>query len=144
MSERGRERSVKKKDAFRLAVEYTKELLEPFQLYAVSKQVMYQSIAKAKTRVRKSNPRFRRMHKVAGIHSGNLGLEQVETVVIHSNSRYLINKEKDFAILHRITSGRGKVNDNANIIISIDEANALLELNDLNDASFKLKLHRFK
>ncbi len=144
MSERGRERSVKKKEAFRLTVEYTKELLEPFRLYAVSKQVMYQSIAKAKTRVRTSNPRFRRMHKVAGVHSGNLGLDQVETITIHSNSRYLINKEKDFAILHRITSARGIVNSNANIIISIDEANALLELNELTDTGFKLKLHRFK
>lgn len=143
MSERGRERSAKKKEAFRLTIEYTKEMLEPYQIYAVSKDFVGQLIAESKTRVRNSNRRFSRLHKVASVHCGNLGLSRTETVLMKSTCGYLINEQDNFAILHRIKDSRGIVNIDANIIITIDEAKILAELRNLPDMGFKMKYHRF-
>lgn len=144
MSERGKNRSEKKKEAFRLTVEYTKELLKPYELYAVSSKMKYELIALSKTRVRKSHKKFSRLHKVASVHSGNLGLTNVETTMIKSTCKYLINKQGTFAILHRISNSRGIVSVDANIIITIDEATALEELRNLPEMGFKLKYHRFE
>jgi hypothetical protein len=143
MSERGKERSKKKKEAFRLAMTYTKELLEPYKLYCVSKDMMHRCINQSTSRV-KENSKFSRLHKVASIHAGNLGLGNVETILMKSNCEYLINMQKGFALLHRIKDSRGLVNTDVNIIISIEEAEALTALRDLPDMVFKLKYHRFR
>lgn len=143
MSDRGRERSMVKKDAFRLTIEYTKELLEPYQIYAVSRDIVNQFIAESKARVRQSNRRFSRLHKVASVHCGNLGLGRTETIFMKSGCKYLINKQDNFAILHRITDSRGVVTIDANLIITIDEAQVLTELRNLPEMGFKLKYHRF-
>jgi len=143
MSERGKERSKKKKEAFRLAMTYTKELLEPYKLYCVSKDMMHRCINQSTSRV-KENSKFSRLHKVASIHAGNLGLGNVETILMTPTCEYLINEQKGFALLHRIKDSRGSVDTDVNIIISIEEAEALTALRDLPDMVFKLKYHRFR
>ena len=125
-----------------MALEYAKEEMDSYLLYAVSTDIFEQIVSRSLKRV-KELPQYRRLHKVASIHPGNLGLTHVKTILIRRNCEYFIVEHDSFAILHRIKHGRGMVKQNPNIIISMEELETIrhMETHE-DDMEVRLKFYR--